>query len=135
MLQIEGVTILSFYPDWMHCKSLGIDEPLLGSTLWLLVHHVLPGSPEENLQSVWDNIQEEYEAQDTECRYGQMRQSMFTTKSQPKLKGKAAEVKDMGPVLLEVFRRHHNPLLVIHQKFLVVLEGSLLLWSFIEFGA
>ena len=123
MLQIEGVTILSFYPDWMHCKSLGIDKPLLGSTLWLLIHYVLPGTVEENLQIVWDQIQKEYEIQGTENRYGHMRQSMFTTMSQPKLKGKAAEVKDMGPVMLEVFKHFHNPNLVIHQKIRVVLEG------------
>ena len=26
---IAGVNALSFYPDWMHCKSLGIDKPLI----------------------------------------------------------------------------------------------------------
>ena len=53
--------------------------------------------PEANLQEVWTSIIAEYEAQDTEHRYGHMRQSMFTTKFQLKLKGKAAEVKDLGP--------------------------------------
>ena len=47
MLQIVGVSILSFYPDWMHCKSLGIDKTLLGSVLWLLVHFVMPGEVED----------------------------------------------------------------------------------------
>ena len=28
---IFGVSCLSFYPDWMHCKPLGIDKILLGS--------------------------------------------------------------------------------------------------------
>ena len=60
MLQIEGVSILSFYPDWMHCKSLGIDKPLLGSTLWVLVHHILPGSVEDNLSAVWRDIKAFY---------------------------------------------------------------------------
>ena len=32
LFAIVGVTILSWYPDWMHCKSLGIDKPLMGST-------------------------------------------------------------------------------------------------------
>ena len=79
MLQIEGVSILSFYPDWMHCKALGIDKPLLGSVIWLLVNHILLGEPEANLQEVWSSIIAEYEAKDTENRYGHMRQSMFTT--------------------------------------------------------
>ena len=31
---IVGVSCLSFYPDWMHCKSLGIDKPLAGFLYW-----------------------------------------------------------------------------------------------------
>ena len=125
MLCIEGVTILSFYPDWMHCKSLGIDKPLLGSVLYVLIHYILPGDVEENLQEVWDDIQEAYEHIGSENRYGHMRRTMFTTKSQPKLKGKAAEVRDMGPVMVRVWRKHMNANLLIHQRILVVLEGSL----------
>ena len=123
MLQIEGVTILSFYPDWMHCKSLGIDKPLLGSTLYVLVHYVLPGSVEENLAVVWRDIEADYAELRTESRYGRMRQTMFTTKSQPKLQGKAGEVKDLGPVMVKVWEKHMNPNLLIHQKILVVLQG------------
>ena len=132
MLCIEGVTILSFHPDWMHCKSLGIDKPMLGSTLYVLIHHVLQGDLEENLKEVWDDIQEAYEDIGSENRYGHMRQTMFTTKSQPKMKGKAGEVKDLGPVLLRVWRKHMNPNLLIHQKIEVVLAGSVVL-DFIKF--
>ena len=124
MLCIEGVTILSFYPDWMHCKSLGIDKPLLGSVLYILIHFILPGTVDENLQLVWDDIQIEYEYLGSANRYGNMRRTMFHTKSQPKLKGKAAEVKDLGPVMVRVWRKRMNPNLLIHQKILVVLEGS-----------
>ena len=48
---------------------------------------------------------------------------MFHTKSQPKLKGKAAEVKDLGPVMVLVWEKHMNCNLQIHQKILVVLKG------------
>ena len=124
MLQIEGVSILSFYPDWMHCKSLGIDKPLLGSTLYVLVHYILPGSVEENLAVVWRDIEKFYDELGSENRCGLMRQTMFHTKSQPKLKGKAGEVKDLGPVMVKVWEKHMNPNLQIHQKILVVLKGS-----------
>ena len=125
MLQIEGVSILSFYPDWMHCKSLGIDKPLFGSTLYVLVHFVLTGTLEENLAVVWRDIQSCYEKLGTENRYGHMRQTMFHTKSQPKLKGKAGEIKDLGPVMVMIWEKHMNPNLLIHQKILVVLKGFL----------
>ena len=56
---------------------------------WSQVPSSLSASePEANLQEVWTSIIAEYEAQDAEHRYGHMRQSMFTTKFQLKLKGK-----------------------------------------------
>ena len=123
MLQLPGVSILSFYPDWMHCKSLGIDKILLGSTLWVLVHHVLPGDVENNLAQVWRDIEETYKVLNSENRYGHMRQTMFTTRSQPKLKGKAGEVKDLGPVMVQLWQKHMNPAFEIHRKILIVLKG------------
>ena len=125
MLQIVGVTILSFYPDWMHCKSLGIDKPLLGSTLYVLVHFILPGDVNQNLAAVWRDIEILYHELCTENRYGHMRQTMFHTKSQPKLRGKAAEVRDLGPVMVKVWEKHMNQNLHIHQQILMVLKGIL----------
>ena len=126
MLQIEGVSILSFYPDWMHCKALGIDKLLLGSTLYVLVHDVLTGSVEDNVATVWKDIELIYGGLDSENRYGHMRQTMFHKKSQPKLMGKAGEVKDLGPVMVKIWDQYMNPELLIHQKVLIVLKGFLL---------
>ena len=123
MLKIHGVSILSFYPDWMHCKSLGIDKPLLGSTLYVLVHFVLTGTVQENVAEVWKDIENSYSILDSENRFGRMRQTMFHTRSQPKLQGKAGEIKDLGPVMVMVWEKHMNPNMLIHQKILVVLKG------------
>ena len=30
VFRIIGVSVLSIYPDWMHCKQLGFDKPLFG---------------------------------------------------------------------------------------------------------
>ena len=51
------------------------------------------------------------------------RQTMFHTRSRPKLQGKAGEVKDLGPVMVMVWEKHMNHNLLIHQKILVVLKG------------
>lgn len=121
---IIGVTILSWYPDWMHCKALGIDKILLGSVLWLLVHHILPGTVDENLEQLWEDIEQIYEYMGTQCRYGHMRRTMFTTKSAPKLQGRAAEIKDMGPVMVKLWEKYGNLNLDMHKKILVILKGS-----------
>ena len=129
MLKIKGVTILSFYPDWMHCKSLGIDKHLLGSVLYVLVHYVLQGTVEENVEEVWKDIEAEYIYADTENRFGTMKQTMFRAKSQPKLQGKAGELKDLGPVMVKVWEKHMNEHLLIHQKILIVLRCFLVFRS------
>ena len=70
------------------------------------------------------HIEHFYDELNSSDRYGLMRQTMFTTKSQPKLKGKAAEIKCLGPVMVKVWQKHMNPNLKVHQKILVVLQGS-----------
>ena len=88
------------------------------------MHYVLTGTVEENVALVWGDIVVAYDELGTENRYDHMRQTMSHTKSQPKLKGKAGEVKDLGPVMVKVWKKHMNPNLLIHQKILVVLQGS-----------
>ena len=92
--------------------------------IFLLVHHILPGTPEQNLVQVWIDIEGEYKSLDTKNRYNSMRMTMFTTKCQPKLKGKAADIKDMGPVLKNIWKKYYNSKLAVHEKILTVLEGS-----------
>ena len=41
------------------------------------------------------------------------------------MKGKAAEVKDLLPVMASIWQRYYNPHLDIRWKILVVLQGSL----------
>ena len=127
IFSVYGVSVLTVYPDYMHCKYLGIDKILLGSVLWMLIHWVLSpdlGDLEARLTLVWRDIFDIYKRRHTENRYGLIKLSMFTTKSQPKLKGKAAEVRDIGPVLLEVWRKYMNPDMAIHKKIEIMLEGS-----------
>ena len=100
----------------MHCKSLGIDKVLLGSVLWLVVHTIMPDAVEINLGRLWADIEEVYQELGTENRYGQMKMTMFTTKSAPKLKGKAADIKDLGPVLAKIWKKYYNAGLEIHRK-------------------
>jgi hypothetical protein len=89
----------------------------------VLVHYILPGSVEANLSAVWRDIEKFYNELGSENRCWHMRQTMFHTKTQPKLKGKAGEVKDLCPVMVLLWKKYMNPKLQIHQKILVVLQG------------
>ena len=125
LFDIVGVSVLSFYPDYMHCKHFGIDKILAGSVLFLLVHFIMQSTdPDENLAMLWQDISRLYGELGTAHRYGHMRQTMFTTKSAPKLQGKAAEIKDFGPVMVELWKKYMNPRKTMHAQILIILEGS-----------
>jgi hypothetical protein len=48
---------------------------------------------------------------------------MFMRRSgYPKLRGKAAEIKSFGRVLVDIFNRHHNPAIEIHREVLLMLR-------------
>ena len=81
---------------------------------------------EDNAATVWKDIEIIYDELKSENRYGHMRQTMFHKKSQPKLMGKAGEVKDLGPVVVKIWEKHMNPNLLIHQEMHMVLKGFLL---------
>ena len=45
------------YPDLMHVKHLGVDQLILGSSLTWFIKDFLPGSVKDNLNLVWEFIQ------------------------------------------------------------------------------
>ena len=47
-----------------------------------------------------------YDYMGTQCRYGHMRRTMFTTKSAPKLQGRAAEIKDLETVMVKLWEKY-----------------------------
>ena len=85
---------------------------------------MLPGTPEQNLETIWKDIARLYAEKSTQNKYWVIRMNMFHTKSQPKMKGKAAEVKDLIPVAVGLWERYYNKELLIHRQILVVLKGS-----------
>ena len=123
LFTIVGVTVHSLHPDWMHAKHLGTDKVKLGSVLWLLVHFVVEAPDvDERLSIVWGMIQKLYKEDHVANRFGNLKMTMFTAGASSKLKGKAAEVRDLGPVLHKVWMAFYNPNLEVHRKIELVLR-------------
>ena len=57
LLSLPGVTVHSFYADWMHCKYLGSDQYLLGSILWMICYQLLSGQCSGVACWVWVAVQ------------------------------------------------------------------------------
>ena len=106
---VPGVGISHYIPDEMHVKYLGTDKSFMASTLKLLTHHVLPGTPDANLKQLWNEITAEYRILGPgTTRFQTITANMIQGKSKkiPDLKGKAAQIKGLIPVLVTIWRRH-----------------------------
>ena len=58
LFAMRGSGLDIYFPDLMHCKHLGTDQYLLGSVLTYLVKHFLKGSVTQNIDFVWELLQQ-----------------------------------------------------------------------------
>ena len=109
LFTICGVSVSTVLPDVLHCKHLGTDTYYYGSVLMLLVHHIMTGNASANLGLKWQEIKEEYRAMHIRNTFCHMKASMFEPSHSTaflRLKGKAAEIRNLGGPLLKVFEKH-----------------------------
>ena len=115
LFRLPFVTALTACPDVMHCKYLGTDKYAYGSVLFILVFLLLPGSIADNVATVWNFIKHFYKDNNYNARglkaYTSFRLGMFCRAKAPRsvypaLKGRAAELKHVGPALLALWKAH-----------------------------
>ena len=124
---VPGVGISHYIPDEMHSKHLGTDKSYIGSTLKLLTHHILPGTPDANLKQLWREITAEYKQYDrTITRFQMITANMIHGRSKkiPELKGKAAQIKGLVQVVLVIWGRHMDHGNPVHRDVLAGLKAS-----------
>ena len=85
----------------------------------------MPWDPRENLAIVCQKMSTLYGELGSENRFSGLKWTMFDQryKSQPKLRGKAAEVRDFIPVLLEICKEFFNFGVTVHRMIISILEG------------
>ena len=118
MFRMAFASILMYYGDLMHAKHLGADQHFFGSGIFLMVFRMLDGSPTDNLEYVFGQIKQYYKTHEYAKRkramYRHLQLSMVCNPRSPesafpKLKGKAAQVKNIAPALLEVWQEPSDP--------------------------
>jgi hypothetical protein len=100
--------------DELHVIHLGTSQYMLGSILYLLVFKILPGRPAENMEVLWQEMCHEYSRQGIKAQFSSLGISMFCDPkaphaSYPRLKGRAAEVKWLVPVLNALWPKYRRP--------------------------
>ena len=90
----------------LHTKYLGVDSNLYGSVLVYLIDmkNAGQGRAEDRLAAIWAQIQERYRIRKSSCRFTALHVTMIRAGKGPfaHLRGKAAEIKGLGPVLLDL---------------------------------
>ena len=120
----QGMWARSSYPDLMHCKHLGTDAYSYGSILKFLTHFIMSGNgtPEKNLSEVWARLIA-YSANP----FSYMKLSMYDRGSDqfPLLRGKSAQIRHFGNVLLAVFRYYMDERELTHRLIRQLLQASI----------
>ena len=108
-----------YEPNIMHVLTT---QDMIGSALWSLCYQVLPGSPSNNMSTVWGCIVDYYSEHKVVTQYSNLTLASFCDPATPhrdfpKLKGRGAESKDLVAPLLHtwsIFMRHgqHHDVLV-----------------------
>ena len=133
--KVHYLTGLAVHYDWLHCKYLGVDCVQFGSVLWLLVFELMPyKEPSSNLKLVWNFMVEFYSQHQVAARYASFSKlSMFQKKKgSPKLRGKGAQIKAFGPLLLDLWAQWMNDSCPWHHKIKTMLKLSCSLEKLLE---
>jgi hypothetical protein len=99
---VPGVSSHIVIVDWLHCVDIGVAADVLGNVMLELVDQY-PGSDRHvRMRNLWKDISDEYARQAVPCdnRFPGLRLKSFClTMKSPQLKGKAAHVRYIVPVL------------------------------------
>lgn len=95
--------------DWLHCADLGVAADVLGNVLLELLDQLHGGDKQQKVSSLWSEIKTEYNAQgvNVSCRFPYLKLQSFWkgAKKSPKLKGKAAHIRGLVPVLDSIVQK------------------------------
>ena len=126
-----GLSIMSVGVDYLHVKLLGTDQYIYGSVLWLMVYGAgLPqNKAEERMSQMWLGMKAWLQEQGTRDSFSNLTLSMFWDPSSPKkgfpkLKGKAIEVREFGPCLLEMWKTTMREADYQHRQIRLLLKTS-----------
>jgi hypothetical protein len=132
ILSLPGVCAMMFLGDWMHNKNIGSDNEFYGSVLEYFCFDVA-GDPHDILAGIWSDIHTWYRDHGTQSKYSTMKTSMFHKKNGfPRLKGRAAEVKNFGKPLLYALRDKFDLSVDVHRWIKEGLQASIAMEDILE---
>jgi hypothetical protein len=126
LFSAPGVSAKIVVVDWLHACDLGIAADIQGNVLNELLA-CMPGSNvKDRVSTLWQEIQKEYKLQGTKDRLESLTVlSFLQPKKAPKLRGKAAVIRALVPVLDCIVQRHMTARSTVHQQTVARVMGLL----------
>jgi hypothetical protein len=127
LLQLVGMGIEQAQPDTMHTKHGGVDAYFYGSRLKYLVFFVMVGEPADNLARLWIALSREFKRRAPTNQLTGITMGMFDRGNNqfPLLKARAAQIKNLGPVLFVVWKTFEDRTEQGHRLITRAFEGTL----------
>ncbi len=116
---LPGVSIFTVAADVLHIIDLGVTHYLLGNALFLMCfqarHFPAAATPALRLEEIWGRIVRQYRQRGTESQLSNILLSFFCKEDGPyskppvlKSRAKAAETKELCPIIADIFRQVHD---------------------------
>ena len=110
---VPGVSSDIVVVDWLHCADIGVSADITGNVLLELLS-TYEGSRDRNvkMKALWEDVRAEYDRQEVPQgnRFPTLRVKSFWGQGKsPKLKGKAAHIRYLVPVLWTAWSRGDSP--------------------------
>lgn len=129
LFRVPGITASNAMVDYMHTKHLGCDQYMFAGVIYILVHHVMEGTPAQNMEAMFQEIKQLYKQfgiRDVYFGLGKLGM-ICRKKGGMKLRGKAAQVKGVTEPLYHVWLKYHSPALQLHRKIAQMLRANCLM--------
>ena len=94
--------------------------------MWIIVFLMLPNSTDVNVETLWDLIKAGYRDRNIRNRYSVIKLSMFASGpgEYPQLRGNAGEVRDLTPIIADIWRDNHDASSEVHRTIMAALDVS-----------
>jgi len=137
LLSLPGVGIENCFPDLMHTKHGGCDKYNYASVIHILCFEIMPDDPATNLDVIWAECVQYCKTRGIRNRYRAMKPSLVWKvraphANYPKMRGKMAEIRNIGEPLLHVWNTRSDRANLKHQQIAFMLRCSVKIESMLR---
>jgi hypothetical protein len=134
LFRMAGMGVQQAQPDTMHTKHGGVDAYFYGSVMKYIIDHLMVGEAAAKLKRMWALLSGEFGKRHPSNQFTGMTFGMFDRGADqfPLMKGRASQIKNLGPVLFAVWKTFADPMQQAHRFITKTFEATLKMDAIID---